>query len=149
MFYGTPPQSFRSARISCTTQQSETKKIEQQKCKDSFMFSAFWDIIIIVSDHLQSTKGGFWVQVHNLYLRRCWRWIQKPDSQNDSSQIGASTPDSTFSWTAGEREKKRERENMSSITTVGKPGRNYGKCNPWKNTDTSSMFSMFLLLLTE
>lgn len=102
------------------------------------MFSRFWDIIIVASDHLQST---FWVQVQGLYLRRCWRWIRKPDSQNDSSQKGASTPDSTFSWTAGER----KAENMSSITTLGKPGRN---CIPWKNTD-STRLNMFLLLLTE
>lgn len=68
--------------------------------------SEFWDIMTVVRDHLQETKGEFWVQ--DLYLGRCWRWIRTPDSQTDSSRRGASTPDSTFSWTIREREKKRK-----------------------------------------
>ena len=57
-----------------------------------------------------------------IYLGRCWRWIRKPDSQTDSSQIGASTPDSTFSWTAkrgrgrgGGRDRERERKTVVSF----------------------------------
>lgn len=95
--------------------------LAQHTKKPSFMFSRFWDIIIVASDHLQSTKGGFWGQVHNLYLRRCWRWIRKPDSQNDSSQKGASTPDSTFSWTAEERKEQGKRKHVINYH-CGKPG---------------------------
>lgn len=57
--------------------------------------------------------GDIWTLFHasiyflDIYLGRCWRWIRRPDSQTDSSPIGASTPDSTFSWTAGQKEKRR------------------------------------------
>lgn len=74
----------------------------------------------IIKTILGKLSVWFRVHVHKIfiYLGRCWRWIRKPDSQTDSSQIGASTPDSTFSWTARQKEERgggRERERKKNV----------------------------------
>lgn len=107
------------------------KRNEIQVYRFVYFLSVFGDIVIVVSDHLLETKGWFWVQVRGLYLGRCWKWIRKPDSRTDSSQIGASTPDSTFSWTVREREEKGKRNVINY-----RWGKTWEK-SPWKRTEAT------------
>lgn len=99
-----------------------------------FSYAFLINIITVSSNWRSIIKSKLvmffvWFYVHEhktfIYLKRCWRWIQKPDSQTDSSQIGASTPDSTFSWTANEKEEEGERK-YCQFPLRGKPGENYG-----------------------
>lgn len=115
----------------------------------SFGYLYFWmyfwvimfcgDLTWILKTKLVNLFVWFWVHVHKtfIYLGRCWRWIRKPDCQTDSSQIGASTPDSTFSWTAREKkeeegsERKRERNNFVSFQWGKTWAKSWYKI-PWK-----------------
>lgn len=75
------------------------------------------DYWLIIKTRFVSLDSDFECMYIRLYLGRCWRWIRKPDSRTDSSQIGVSTPDSTSSWTAREKEgEEGEREEMSSVS---------------------------------
>lgn len=128
MFYGTPPQNLPS--ITSYKRLNLLKNITTKQrggylwgtkyvwiCISTYAFlmniitgSSDWKLII--KRKLVIFLLWFYVHEHKtfIYLRRCWRYIQKPDSQTDSSQIGASTPDSTFSWTANEKEEEGERK---------------------------------------